>query len=151
MGLMNIRLPPLSINRGGRFIESTSKMAVGRNGMHREWRKRGKGAFGLYDKQTSSSPSSRLMTKTAHFLSCESHANHRGLYQLLLVFGFQRRGTAHLAELVGTACVCVGVLLDSDGQAARKGDQSPHGRDGHAPFFLRSKVQIQRNNDLYAY
>jgi hypothetical protein len=57
------------INRGGRFIESTSKMAVGRNGMHREWRKRGKGAFGLYDIQTSSSPSSRLMTKTAHFLS----------------------------------------------------------------------------------
>ena len=94
---MNIRLPPVSINRGGRFIESTSKMAVGRNGMHREWRKRGKGAFGLYDKQTSSSPSSRLMTKTAHFLSCESHANHRGLYQLLLVFGFQRRGTARLA------------------------------------------------------
>ena len=25
-------------------------------------------------------------------------------------------------------------------------DQFPHGRDGHAPFLLRSKVQFQRAN-----
>ena len=27
-------------------------------------------------------------------------------------------------------------------------DPSPHDRDGHAPFFLRSKVQFQRTNGL---
>ena len=142
---MNIRLPPLSINREGRFIESTSKMAVGRNGMHREWSKRNKGAFGLYDIQTSSSPSSRLKTKTSHFLSLRVPRKSSRIIPIAFSFWISAEG--HSASRL---CAAV-LLLDSDGQAARKGDQCPHGRDGHAPFFLRSKVQIQRNNDLYAY
>ena len=60
-----------------------------------------------------------------------------------IAFSFWISAEGHSASRL---CAAV-LLLDSDGQAVRKGDQCPHGRDGHAPFFLRSKVQIQRNND----
>ena len=48
-----------------------------------------------------------------------------------IAFSFWISAEGHSASLL---CAAV-LLLDSDGQAARKGDQCPHGRDGHAPFF----------------
>ena len=123
MGLMNIRLPPLSINCGGRFIESTSKMAVGRNGMHREWRKRGKGAFGLYDKQTSSSPSSRLMTKTAHFLSLRAPRKSSRIIPIAFSFWISAEGhsaslrarSPYEPEAVSHALACQAVVAQRGG------------------------------------
>ena len=44
--------------------------------------------------------------------------------------------------------VCCGLLLGSAGQDCEQVGQSPHGRDGHAPFLLRYKVQFQRDNGI---
>ena len=43
------------------------------------------------------------------------------------------------------AAVC---SFGSDGQGCEKVDQSPHGRDGHAPVHFRWKVQFQWANGL---
>jgi hypothetical protein len=61
-----------------------------------------------------------------------------------IAFSFWISAEGHSASRL---CAAV-LLLDSDGQAVRKGDQCPHGRDGHAPFFLRCKVQFQSDNGI---
>ena len=43
--------------------------------------------------------------------------------------------------------VCCGLLLWFRWAGCEKVDQSPHGRDGHAPLF-RCKVQFQRDNGI---
>ncbi len=58
---------------------------------------------------------------------------------LLLDFG---RGAQRVSP------VCCGLLLWFRWRGCEKVDQSPHGRDGHAPLFFRCKVQFQRDNGI---
>jgi hypothetical protein len=58
-----------------------------------------------------------------------------GLYQKQLAFRFLERST-------GVSPVCIGVLFGFD--KSKQMDQSPHGRDGHAPFFCNAKSNFKK-------
>jgi hypothetical protein len=58
-----------------------------------------------------------------------------GLYQKQLAFRLLERSR-------GVSPVCIGGLFGFD--KSKQMDQSPHGRDGHAPFFCNAKSNFKK-------
>jgi hypothetical protein len=69
-----------------------------------------------------------------------THSRKENSYQKQLAVGFLERST-------GVSPVCFGVLFGFDER--EEIDQSPHGRDGHAPFLRDTMSNFKETLDAF--